>query len=221
MNPLEALAKSSTKITPSLLEYEVGTDVEVFLYQYLDLVKDEYENIIIISFFDAHRALFDYLKRVFSEYGDALKRSILIPVYSKVENERIEGAPPVIIGEIGRKLRSYSKKSLVLIIGLDFYSIMFGEESLAQLYPRMANLRNYNQNLDVLITLNTKLFSDRTVQIINGFSLNIVRLGVEGEKEPKRYILIVRSVFLEFNLNKWYYKINEGKIQFYNPIKPS
>ncbi len=213
MNPLKAFATSSLEISPSLMAYEVGSEIELVLYNYLKFVADEYVDIFIVSFFDAHKAFFSYLKRVLGDESSILNKCELIPVYSKKESERIEGSTPVVLGSISKRIGKASKKTLAVLLGLDFYSVVFGENSFAQFYPRIVNL---GHEVDVTIVLNTKLFSERVLQVIDSFSFNIAKLGIE-ERDGKleRYILLLRTVFLEYNLQKWYYKIDKGEIVFY------
>jgi len=220
MNPLDIFVNSSLRLTPSLIEYEVGSEVEIIVYNYLKRVKDHYNDVYIVSFLDAHISFINYLKRVIGEdkTNDVLKDCKIIPVLSK--RDKIKGgdtnSAPIIAGKLGDFFRKAEGKILSVVMGLDFYSILFSEKSLVGLYPRIATLTNYNKNLDVTIILNIKIFPDYINQIVDSFSHNIARLGVEkNEKDVRRYFMIVRSIFLEYNLRKWYYEIIGEEIRFY------
>ena len=215
MNPLEIFARSSTEVTPSLIEYEVGTEVEMILYNFLKLVSNEYSNISIISFFDAHIPFFEYIRRVVDE-DEIIEKCNLLPVYSKKEMGSFDGAAPSVVALLGRNIQNIEGKSLVVILGLDYYTAIFGEEHLVQMYPRITNLKVYKDDLDTISILNTKILSDKTIQIINNFSFNVVQLGIEKKDSSfERYILLVKTIFVEYNLKKWFYRIERGKLIFY------
>ncbi len=206
MDPLKIFVESSAKLTPSAVEYEVGSEVEIFIYNYLRAVKD-YDSIVLISFMDAHRMFFEYLNRVI---GDKLEDLEVVTVLSKKGN--VESAP-LIAGRLGNIFKSKSGKILALILGLDFYAIVFSEKSFLDLYPRIANLTRYNENLNLVTVFNGAIFSQTVSQMIYTFSLNIVKLGIEKfNNELRRYITIIRSAFPEYNLKKWYYEVVLDKI---------
>ncbi len=215
MNPLEIFAKSSLEVTPSLIEYEVGTEVEMILYNYLKLVSENYTNVFVISFFDAHIPFFEYIKRVVGDDG-VIDKCNLLPVYSKKEIGTLDGAAPSIVALLGRSIQNRKGRSLVVILGLDYYTAIFGEEHLVQMYPRITNLKVYKEDLSTVSILNTKILSDKTIQIINNFSFNVARLGIERKEETfERYLLLVKTIFVEYNLRKWHYRIENGKLVFY------
>ena len=215
MNPLEIFAKSSMEVTPSLIEYEVGTEVEMVLYDFLKLVSDKYSNVSVISFFDAHIPFFEYIKRVVKE-DEIVEEWNLLPVYSKKEMESFDGAAPSVVALLGRNIQNLEGKSLVVILGLDYYTAIFGEEHLVQMYPRVTNLKVYKDDLDTISILNTKILSDKTIQIINNFSFNVIQLGIERRNGSfERYMLLVKTIFVEYNLRKWFYKVERGKLIFY------
>ncbi|RLI75639.1 hypothetical protein DRP04_13310 [Archaeoglobales archaeon] len=216
MNPIEIFTKSSIEVSPSLIQFEIGCEIELFLYQCLKMVRKEYEHIFIISFFDAYNVYLNYLTRVFGdEVLSVIPRSNVISIFSKLEGG-LEGSMPVIVGYIGKKLQKLEGRTLTVILGLDFYSVTFGEENLARLYPNIVNFKSYREDIDTLIAMNTEVFSERTIGIINNFSLNLAKLGLEERNgNIDRYIIIIRSIFPEYNLHKWYYKVESGKLTFY------
>ncbi len=215
MNPLEVFIKSSLEVSPSLIEYEIGSEVEIILYHYLKSISNKYENIFIVSFFDAHQAFFDYLKRVLNL--EKINNFILIPVYSKKEDEeRIDGSSPVVLGALGKRISKEEGKSVAIMLGLDFYSIIFGENNFAQFYPRVTKLKAFKEDLDIVVVLNTKLFSEKILQVVDSLSFTIAKLGIEEDiNEFVRYMLLLRTVFVDYNLKKWYYRIERGKLVFY------
>ncbi len=211
MNPIEIFAKSCHELSPSLIEYEVGSEVEFFLFKFLNIVNKLYTSFFVISFFDAFKAFSKYTTRVFGK-PNVLDKCQTIPIFSK-ESDSLRGSIPIVLAEIKKNFEKLSN-SLVIVLGLDFYSVIFGEEELTKLYPRLINL-TYSSN--TLIVLNTKLLSNRAIQIVDGFSATIAKLGVE-EKEGKlmRYLVLLRTPFPEYNLRKWYFSIERGEILFHN-----
>lgn len=56
------------------------------------------------------------------------------------------------------------------------------------------------------------IFSPSVVNILGSFVFNVVKVGLEVEgKEIRRYIQFIRTPFLEYSLEKWYYTLI-GKI---------
>ncbi|NJE04652.1 hypothetical protein E3E36_00495 [Thermococcus sp. M36] len=56
------------------------------------------------------------------------------------------------------------------------------------------------------------------VSIINSFVFNVVQVGVElKDHQIVRYLQIIRTPFLEYNLKKWHYTII-GKTVVFKPV---
>ena len=113
----------------------------------------------------------------------------------------------LIAGRLGKTLSDMTGKILAVVLGLDFYAIVFSEKALLELFPRIANLTRYNDRLSIVSVFNGAIFSPSVNQMIYTFSLNIIKLSVERmNNKLKRCATIVRSAFPEYNLRKWYYE---------------
>ncbi len=224
VNPLEILKESSKRISPTLIEYEIGSEIEIILYTLIKKLRQEYQNFIIISFHDAYLVLRRYLENVFSktEVNTAFDGAHLISVNPILETE--ENQPQDIIKSthhdiiVGRILEATSKingESLFIILGLDFFGIRIGKEELIDLFPALVSTIGRKKNNNVIMTLNVKVFPQSLVEIVNSFAFNVAHVGIElQDREIRRYITLIRTVFLEYNLKKWYYTLLGKKLVF-------
>ncbi|AGK61759.1 hypothetical protein Asulf_01788 [Archaeoglobus sulfaticallidus PM70-1] len=210
MNPLQIFAISSLKNSPSLIEVETGVEEGIFIKKYLEVVRDEYEHVFLISFFDADKFLL-------TQIGELISKENIISVFGRHEDKSIEGSAPIITGYIGNFLKKVEGRTLAVVTGLCFYYTMVGEENLVGIYPRISGLDRYKADLDVLTVMNVEMFSEKVIGILRSFSYNILRLGIEErDDEFLRYAILLRSAFPEENLKKWYYKIEHDEVVFFN-----
>jgi len=224
INPLEILEESSKRISPTLIEYEIGSEVEIVLYTLIGKLRQEYQNFIIISFHDAYLVLRRYLENIFSidEINAVFNGAHLISVNPILETE--ENNPQNIIKSthhdiiVGRILETTSRikeESLFIVLGLDFFGIRIGEEELIDLFPALVSTIGRKKSNNVIMTLNVKVFPQSLVEIVNSFAFNVAHLGIElHDKDIKRYITLIRTVFLEYNLKTWYYTLLGKKLVF-------
>lgn len=211
MNPLQIFVESSKKLTPSLIEYEVGTEVEMIVYRYLEDVRSYYDDVLMVSFVDAHVAFLEYLKRVLRR--DVLRDVEVISLLSKKFKD--SESAPLIAGRLGSIIEGKSGKILAVFLGLDFYSIVFSEKSLLELFPRIVNLTRYNRNLNIVSVFNGAIFSSSVSQMLYTFSLNVMKLSIERtDGDFKRVLTIIRSAFPEYNLRRWHYDVIGDNINF-------
>ena len=223
-DPLDVFAKSSLKITPSLIEYEVGSEIELFVYNYLRRVFDNYDRIVFLSFFDAYSSFVKFLIRSIGKekVDKILKNCELISIYPKGETDYTMSIKnldyPTIIGKLRLFLDEISGRTIILALGLDFYSIFLSEKSFISLFPRIAKLPSNYKDLSLTVVLNVKIFSDKVKEIINSFSFNIARLGIENvNNRLLRYFILIRTIYLNYNLFKWYYDVIGDRIIFRTP----
>ncbi|NJE13202.1 hypothetical protein [Thermococcus sp. LS2] len=228
-NPLEILEESSKRISPTLIEYEIGSEVEIILYHLIAKLRPEYQNFVVISFHDAYLALKRYLENTLSheEIHKTFSNIHLISVNPVLEIE--ENSPDDIIKSthhdiiVGRILEIISKiqgETLFLVLGLDFYGIRVGKEELIDIFPALVSAIGRKKNNNVIMTLNVKVFPQGVVEIVNSFAFNVAHLGIEvHNRDLKRYITLIRTIFLEYNLKKWYYKLF-GKELIFNSTNP-
>ncbi|NJE08595.1 hypothetical protein E3E31_08690 [Thermococcus sp. M39] len=228
-NPLEILEESSKRISPTLVEYEIGSEVEIILYHLIAKLRPEYQNFVVISFHDAYLALKRYLENILSheEIHKTFSNIHLISVNPVLEIE--ENSPDDIIKSthhdiiVGRILEIISKiqgETLFLVLGLDFYGIRVGKEELIDIFPALVSAIGRKKNNNVIMTLNVKVFPQGVVEIVNSFAFNVAHLGIEvHNRDLKRYITLIRTIFLEYNLKKWYYKLF-GKELIFNSANP-
>lgn len=218
--PLGILARAVERISPTLVQFELGSDVEVILMKLLYKLRPNYEDFLIISFYDGYAAFRKYVENIFEE--EYIKRVFdgvkLVSVNSFLEEEfhPIESLktsqPEIIAGRILGITTDLPQRTLVLVLGLDFYGVREGEENLIQLFPRLMTILNKRGGFRTIVTFNTGIFSPLVVNILGSFVFNVVKVGLEVDgKEIRRYIQFIRTPFLEYNLEKWYYTLI-GKI---------
>ena len=214
MNPLQIFIESLKRLSPSLVEYEVGSEVEMFVYKYLQKVKPEFDRVVLVSFMDAHLTFIDYVERVLRD-TEFLENIDVVQILSKKTKDP-GGSAPLVAGRLSKTLSDSTKKTLAVVLGLDFYAIVFSEKSLLDLFPRIVNLMRYNNNLKIVSVFNGAIFSPKVNQMMYTFSLNIIRLNVERvDTKLRRCATIIRSIFPEYNLKKWYYDIVGNEIVWY------
>jgi|GEM_PF-839656 hypothetical protein len=224
-NPLDIVAASSKRITPTLIQYEVGSEVEIIIFNLLSELKKSYEKIIIVSFYDAYATLLRYLNSVFNPqnvqevFDDVYLVSIspLLEVNLKPNDVIKADQHEIISGRLFEITGLIEEKSLILILGPDFFGIKIGKDSLIELVPSLMTTLSRKKDLNIIITLNIKIFPENIIEIINSFAFNVIKLGVEvSNSKIKRQMTILRSVFLEYNLKRWYYKLL-GKTLIFTP----
>ncbi len=223
-DPLDVFADSSMKITPSLLEYEVGSEIELFVYNYLKRVSNHYDRILFLSFFDAYDSFLKFLIRSIGreKVEEVLKRSELVSIYPRSEtyfSMSIKNLDyPTVLGKLRMFFDDLDGRTVVITLGLDFYSIFLSEKSFVSLFPRIATLPSSYRDLNLVIVLNVKIFSEHVKEIIDSFSFNIARLGIESvNNKLLRYFILIRTVHLNYNLFKWYYDVIGDRIVFRSP----
>ncbi|AMQ19616.1 hypothetical protein [Thermococcus peptonophilus] len=218
--PLGILAQAVERISPTLIEFELGSDVEVILMKLLYKLRPNYNDFLIISFYDGYAAFRKYVENIFEEeyVRRVFESAKLLSINSFLEEdfnplEDLKTSQPDIIA--GRALRiteALPQRTLVLVLGLDLYGVRDGEKNLIQLFPRLMTVLNRREGFRTIVTFNTGIFSPSVVNILGSFVFNVVKVGLEVEgKEIRRYIQFIRTPFLEHNLEKWYYTLI-GKI---------
>ncbi|WP_087036552.1 hypothetical protein [Thermococcus litoralis] len=219
MDPLELMTAASEKITPTLLNYEIGSDIESVLYHLIKRLRGEYEEFVIISFQDAYVSILKYLKSVYKDASEVFKDTYLISVNPFLEEELnpnllIKTKDAEII--VGRTRSNLGTKSntLFLVLGLDLYGVKYPDE-LVVILPALIRVLSKGDN-NVLVTFDVKIFSEDILEIVNSFSLNLFKFGIEvKENEIKRKFTVIRSAFVEYNLRSWYYTITPNRIVFF------
>ncbi|AHF80705.1 hypothetical protein [Thermococcus paralvinellae] len=228
-NPLEILKESSKRISPTLIEYEIGSEVEIVLYHLIAKLRPEYQDFIVVSFHDAYLALRKYLENTLSheEINKIFNNIHLVSVNPVLEtseskpNDVIKSTHhDIIVGRILEIASRIQGRALFLILGLDFYGIRIGKEELIDLFPALVSAIGRKRDSNLIMTLNVKVFPQSVVEIVNSFAFNVAHLGIEiHDKDLKRYITLIRTIFLEYNLKKWYYRLF-GKELIFKPANP-
>lgn len=219
MDPLELMTAASKRVTPTLLNYEIGSDIESVLYHLIKRLRGEYEELVVISFQDAYVSVLKYLKSVYKDASEVFKDTYLISVNPFLEEELnpnllIKTKDAEII--VGRTRSNLGTKSntLFLVLGLDLYGVKYPDE-LVVIIPALIRVLSKGKNNNILITFNVKIFPENIVEIVNSFSLNLFKFGIEvKENEIKRKLTVIRSAFVEYNLRSWYYTITPNRIVF-------
>jgi len=222
MNPLELITTTSEQITPTLLNYEIGSDIESVLYHLIKKLKGEYEEFVIISFQDAYVSISKYLDSIYKDTSEVFKDSYLISINPFLE-ERLNPDfvtktkdAEIIVGRISRNL-GIKSNTLFLVLGLDLYGVKYPDELIA-IIPAIVRVLSTGKNNNILFMFNVKIFSENIVEVMNSFALNVFKFGIEVKgNEIKRKLTVIRSPLVEYNLRSWYYTIAPSKIIF-SPI---
>ena len=224
IDPLEILEVSSKRISPTLIEYEIGSEVEIILYHLMAKLRPEYQNFIVISFHDAYLSLRRYLENIMSpeEINEIFGSMYLISVNPILEigedspNYVIKSTHhDIIVGKVLKIIPKMQEKTLFLVLGLDFYGIQVGKEELINIFPALVSAIGRKRSNNVIMTLNVKIFPKVIIEIVNSFAFNVAQVGIEvHDREIRRYMVLIRTVFLEYNLKKWYYTLFGKKLVF-------
>ncbi|WP_054841661.1 hypothetical protein [Thermococcus peptonophilus] len=167
--PLGILAQAVERISPTLIEFELGSDVEVILMKLLYKLRPNYNDFLIISFYDGYAAFRKYVENIFEEeyVRRVFESAKLLSINSFLEEdfnplEDLKTSQPDIIA--GRALRiteALPQRTLVLVLGLDLYGVRDGEKNLIQLFPRLMTVLNRREGFRTIVTFNTGIFSLR------------------------------------------------------------
>ncbi|WP_054839774.1 hypothetical protein [Thermococcus sp. JCM 11816] len=65
--PLGILAQAVERISPTLIQFELGSDVEVILMKLLYKLRPNYDDFLVISFYDGYAAFRKYVENIFEE----------------------------------------------------------------------------------------------------------------------------------------------------------
>jgi len=223
VEPLEIIAEASARISPTFINYQIGSEVEVILYYLLRMLRCMHDELFIISFQDAYHFVLSYVSSIYPDAEEVLKPDHLISINPFLEEsldpEMIIKAKDaeIIAGRIHNRLTSLETgrgRKLFLILGLDLYGIRYPEE-LTQVVPLLSRTLTRDRQANVIITFNLRAFSGHIVEIIDSFALNIFRFSIEvRRKKIRRKLTVVRSPFLEYNLRSWYYTVGREGITF-------
>ena len=230
MSPIDILIKATKKTSPSLLKYEVGSLLELFLFYLLKRAKVDFEKIVVLSFNDAFYTIFKFWKGIFN--GSSLKETLsslkVVSINHLIEHTMLEDikdheffsfeSPTALIRHLDKLFQKFIDvdKLLVIVFGLDFYAIKEGENVVTKLFPLLIIPISKNDTTQILITMNLKAFSEKVLHIINSYSINVAHLGVEIVNNIfERFFIFQRSIFPEYTLKKWHYNIIGGKKLFF------
>ncbi|HIH73125.1 MAG: Uncharacterized protein XD43_1167 [Thermococcales archaeon 44_46] len=219
MDPLELMTAASKRISPTFLNHEIGSDIEIVLYHLIKRLREDYEDFLIVSFQDAYASILKYLKSVYEDADEVFERVKIISVNPFIEEElnpdlsiKTKDAE-IIIGRISGYLKT-KNNTLTLVLGLDLYGVKYPDE-LVVILPALIRVLSKGDN-NVLVTFDVKIFSEDILEIVNSFALNLFKFGIEvKENEIKRKFTVIRSPFLEYNLRSWYYTVTPTKIVFF------
>ncbi|HII61309.1 hypothetical protein [Pyrococcus horikoshii] len=213
MNPLELIVESSKRVTPTIFNHEIGSDIESVLYHVIKSLKPEYKEFVIISFSDAYASIIRYLESVYEDADEIFKKGAkLISVVSFFEENLGQELliqtkdPELIVGRIKTNLGT-KNNTLFLVLGLDIFGVRYPGE-LVMLLPGLIRVLGGGKNNNIIITFNFKAFPENITEIVNSFALNLFKFGVDVKgSEIKRKLTVIRSVFVEYNLKSWYYTV--------------
>jgi len=216
-SPIDILINATKKISPTLIYYEIGSNFELFTYDLIEKSFSHFENVIVISFYDAFNLIYQYWKLNINneKLNKIIEKIKVISVNSIVENELLNSyvvsltTPTTLLNEIARLAdEANGKKTLILILGMDIYTIYQNEETFAKLYSLLIIPTSKYENMKIISAINPKIFSQKTTELISSYSFNVAYLGIEAlKKEFARYLKFLRIAFLEYTLKKWIYQI--------------
>ncbi|WP_297507421.1 hypothetical protein [Thermococcus sp.] len=223
-DPLSLIVEASRRMSPTFLNYQIGSEIELILYHLLRRLKDLYDEVFVISFHDAYHFIVSYVSSVYPDGRDVFRPSHLISVNPYLEEAlnptmviKVKD-PEIIMGRIQSKLLSLDpdngKRKLFIVLGLDLYGIRYREE-LVQIVPMISRMLAKEEGSNVLVTFNVRAFPETVSEIIDCFALNVFRFAVEVKKRTiRRKLTVIRSPFIEYNLRSWYYTVTKEGINF-------
>ncbi len=219
MNPLELIAVASKRITPTFLNHEIGSEIESVLYYLIKMLKEDYEEFVILSFQDAYNSILKYLSSIYKDAPDVFKDAHLISINPFLEEElkpsdsiKTKDAE-LIVGRIRGDVRTKSD-TLFLVLGLDLYGVKYPQE-LPVIIPAIIRVLSGGKNNNIIIPFNTKIFPENTTEMVNSFALNLFKFEVEAtEGEIQRKLTVIRCPFVEYTLKSWYYTVTPDRIIF-------
>ncbi|WP_297497042.1 hypothetical protein [Thermococcus sp.] len=222
-DPISLMMDASLRMSPTFLNYQIGSEIELILYHLLKRLKGLYDEVFVISFHDAYHFFVSYVSSVYPDGREVFRPSYLIsvnPFLEEVMNPTMVikvKDPEIIMGRIQSKLLSLNpdngKKKLFLVLGLDLYGIRYRDE-LIQMIPMISRMLARERS-NVLMAFNVRAFPETVSEIIDSFALNIFRFAVEVKKKAiRRKLTVIRSPFIEYNLRSWYYTITKEGITF-------
>ncbi|MGQ4833873.1 MAG: hypothetical protein ACP6IS_08245 [Candidatus Asgardarchaeia archaeon] len=223
-DPMEILLRSTKIISPTLIQYDIGSLFEGILFNCLKKAKSQFDKIILVSFYDSYHILYHYWGSIFSidEANKLMKGVEIITVYGKYPIEPKAGVrildvemtrlAPTIIDIINK---NKGKSFLMVITGLDLYAIDRGEETFRKTYPLLMILSKQFKEVNIIVALNKNLISPKTLEFVGNYSFNIADLKVNASNEKiSYYMLFKRIAMLEYNLKSWEYIVTERSIDF-------
>ncbi|MFA4661745.1 hypothetical protein QDY65_09770 [Pyrococcus kukulkanii] len=217
--PLTIIAEAAKKLSPTLITHEIGSDVEVILYNLAKMIRNEFNSFVVISFNDAYAAVMRYLRTIFEDSEKVFGPDKLISINPFLEEDLgpdmiVETSDPEIIaGRIGDAIKGIDK-ALFFVLGLDLYGVRHKSE-LALMIPGITKVLSRAPGNSVIMTFNTKMFPESILEIVNSFALNVIKLEVKVVGVSiKRILTIIRSPFMEYNLKSWRYEITKNAVVF-------
>lgn len=215
--------------SPTMMEYEVGTSTEIILFNILErLINEKVEKIIVISMYDVFHIIYQHITSLIPEerVNIILKNTLLVsvnPISEIILKPRVisflspEALSKRITAEIIRHVGK-EKRAITLLVGSEIYALKEGLQQFISFYQFMVSSSFLHKNLSSLILIDFKTLSENLLEILRLYSANVVRFAVENNvsfKDIKRYLLIFKSMFLEYELKKWYYEIKNDKLEFF------
>ncbi|ASJ16491.1 hypothetical protein A3L04_05080 [Thermococcus chitonophagus] len=218
-DPLSIIAEAAKRLSPTLITHEIGSDVEIILYNLAKKIRASYENFVVISFNDAYAAVMRYLRSIFNDADQVFGADRLISINPFLEEDLMPeiivetSDPEIIAGRIGEAIKGLDN-SLFFVLGLDLYGVRHKGE-LPLMIPGITKVLSRAPGNSVVMTFNTKMFPESILEIVNSFALNVVRLEVKVVGVSiKRILTIIRSPFMEYNLKSWRYEVTRNAVIF-------
>ncbi|AFK22971.1 hypothetical protein [Pyrococcus sp. ST04] len=218
-DPLKIIAEAARRLSPTLITHEIGSDIEVILYNLAKMLRSDYEKFVVISFNDAYAAVMRYLKSIFKDAEEVFGADKLISINPFLEEDLrpsliIETSDPeLIVGRIGEAVKGL-KNSIFFVLGLDIYGVRHKSE-LTLMIPGITKVLSRAPGNSVIITFDTKMFPESILEIVNSFALNVIRLEVRvSGVSIQRVLTIIRSPFMDYNLKSWRYEITKNSVVF-------
>ncbi|NJE04651.1 hypothetical protein E3E36_00490 [Thermococcus sp. M36] len=130
-DPLHLVLNATRVISPTLIQYELGSDIEVIMMNFLHSMREAYDDIMVVSFYDGYHTMRKYAEAIFGAdfVDDIFNGSTLVSVNSFLEDQYgptkriLTTDPEIIVGRLLEITGSLQRKTLVLLLGLDFYGI--------------------------------------------------------------------------------------------------
>lgn len=223
-NPIDLLSEITLKLSPTAIEYEVGSSLEMFLFSLLESFSDKVDRIVVVSMYDFFFMAYKFINFSFDKavIDKIMKKAQVVsvnPVSEVVLKSRIISflTPEALSKRVVAEITKYkNQKTLAVIMGSELYALKEGLQQFISLYQYIVSSPLLNNQLGLVTLINFKLLPDTLLEVVRGYSMNVARLYVDDNqlKDAKRCLLFYKFAIPKYELRRWCYVTTDGQLTF-------